>query len=51
MDYIIDVLDAADIDRLEPLWLELLDHHLRDAPQLAALGPGGLAQVMMSSVR
>jgi ribosomal protein S18 acetylase RimI-like enzyme len=39
MDYVIDVLPAADIDRLEPLWLELLDHHLRDAPQLAALGP------------
>jgi ribosomal protein S18 acetylase RimI-like enzyme len=37
--YVIDVLPAADIDRLEALWRELLDHHLRGAPHLAALGP------------
>jgi hypothetical protein len=36
---VIDVLPAADIDRLEALWRELSDHHLRDAPPLAALGP------------
>src|SRR5215469_3679545 len=39
MGYAIDVLPAADIDRLEALWRELLDHHLADAPHLAALGP------------
>ena len=39
MGYVIDVLPAADIDRLEALWRELLDHHLADAPHLAALGP------------
>lgn len=38
MGYVIDVLPAADIDRLETLWRELLDHHLADAPHLAALG-------------
>jgi ribosomal protein S18 acetylase RimI-like enzyme len=39
MGYVIDVLPAAGIDRLEPLWRELLDHHLASAPHLAALGP------------
>jgi hypothetical protein len=39
MSYLVDVLPAADIDRLEPLWCELLDHHLASAPHLAALGP------------
>jgi GNAT superfamily N-acetyltransferase len=39
-DYVIDVLPAADIDRLEALWQELLDHRLRDARHLAALGVG-----------
>jgi ribosomal protein S18 acetylase RimI-like enzyme len=38
MSYVIDVLPAADIDQLEILWRELLDHHLADAPHLAALG-------------
>jgi len=38
MGYVIDVLPAADIDRLQALWQELLSHHLRDAPHLAALG-------------
>lgn len=38
MGYVIDVLPAADIDRLEALWRELLEHHLADAPHLAALG-------------
>jgi GNAT superfamily N-acetyltransferase len=42
--YVIDVLPAADIDRLEALWRELLDHHLRDAPHLAALGPARAAE-------
>lgn len=31
-------LPVADIDRLEALWRELLDHHLAAAPHLAALG-------------
>jgi ribosomal protein S18 acetylase RimI-like enzyme len=39
MSYVIDVLPAADIDRLEALWRELLNHHLQDAPHLAAIGP------------
>src|SRR5262249_33642827 len=39
MGYVIDVLPAADIDRLEALWRELFDHHLADAPHLAAPGP------------
>ena len=39
MGYVIDVLPATGIDRLEPLWRELLDHHLASAPHLAALGP------------
>ena len=39
MSYVIDVLPSADIDQLETLWRELLDHHLADAPHLAALGP------------
>jgi ribosomal protein S18 acetylase RimI-like enzyme len=38
MDYLIEVLTAADIDQLEPLWRELLDHHLAGAPHLAELG-------------
>jgi ribosomal protein S18 acetylase RimI-like enzyme len=38
MGYVIDVLPAGDIDRLEPLWRELLSHHLLDAPHLAGLG-------------
>src|SRR5215471_5531509 len=38
MGFVIGVLPAADIDRLEALWRELLSHHLRDAPHLAALG-------------
>lgn len=39
MDYAIEVLPVADIDQVEPLWHELLDHHLSGAPHLAALGP------------
>jgi len=39
MGYVINVLAAADIDQLEPLWRELLDHHLASAPHLATLGP------------
>ena len=39
MGYVICDLPAADIDRLEGLWRELLDHHLAAAPHLAALGP------------
>jgi ribosomal protein S18 acetylase RimI-like enzyme len=39
MEYAVDTLPAANLDVLEPLWLELLDHHLRQAPHLAALGP------------
>ena len=35
---LIDDLPASDIDRLEVLWRELLDHHLAAAPHLAALG-------------
>jgi ribosomal protein S18 acetylase RimI-like enzyme len=38
MGYVIADLPAADIDRLEGLWRELLDHHLAAAPHLAALG-------------
>ena len=38
MGYVIADLPAADIDRLEGLWRELLDHHLVAAPHLAALG-------------
>jgi ribosomal protein S18 acetylase RimI-like enzyme len=38
MGHVIDDLPAADIDRLEGLWRELLDHHLAAAPHLAALG-------------
>jgi ribosomal protein S18 acetylase RimI-like enzyme len=39
MDYAIGVLPAAQIDRLQGLWQELLDHHLQGAQHLAALGP------------
>jgi GNAT superfamily N-acetyltransferase len=39
MDYVIGALPAAAIGRLKPLWLELVNHHLQDAPHLAALGP------------
>jgi ribosomal protein S18 acetylase RimI-like enzyme len=38
MGHVICDLKAADIDRLEGLWRELLDHHLAAAPHLAALG-------------
>jgi hypothetical protein len=38
MGYVIADLPAADIDRLEGLWGELLDHHLAAAPHLAAFG-------------
>jgi ribosomal protein S18 acetylase RimI-like enzyme len=38
MGYVIDDLPAADIDRLEALWRELLEHHLAAAPHLTALG-------------
>ncbi len=38
MGHAIDELPAADIDRLEGLWQELLDRHLAAAPHLAALG-------------
>jgi GNAT superfamily N-acetyltransferase len=38
MDYVIGPLPTAEIDRLEPLWHELLEHHLAAAPHLAALG-------------
>ena len=38
MGYVIADLPVGDIDRLEGLWRELLDHHLADAPHLAALG-------------
>jgi ribosomal protein S18 acetylase RimI-like enzyme len=38
MGRVIDDLPAADIDRLEDLWRELLDHHLAAAPHLTALG-------------
>jgi GNAT superfamily N-acetyltransferase len=35
---VIAVLPAAEIDRLEPLWAQLLAHHSLDAEHLAALG-------------
>ncbi len=38
MGYVISALPAADIDQLEGLWQELLDHHLAAAPHLATLG-------------
>ena len=38
MGHVIVELPSADIDRLEVLWRELLDHHLAAAPHLAALG-------------
>jgi ribosomal protein S18 acetylase RimI-like enzyme len=38
MGYVIADLPVDDIDRLECLWRELLDHHLDAAPHLAALG-------------
>ena len=38
MGHVIADLPPADIDRLEGLWQELLDHHLAAAPHLAALG-------------
>jgi ribosomal protein S18 acetylase RimI-like enzyme len=38
MEYAIEELPADDIDRLEALWRELLDHHLTAAPHLALLG-------------
>lgn len=39
MDYVIADLPAADLDQLQGLWEELVDHHLHQAPHLAALGP------------
>jgi hypothetical protein len=36
MGYVIADLPAADIDRLEGPWGELLDHHLAAAPHVAA---------------
>jgi hypothetical protein len=38
MRHVIVELLAADIDRLEALWQELLEHHLAAVPHLAALG-------------
>jgi len=38
MGHVIVDLPAAGLGRLEPLWRELLDHHLAAAPHLAALG-------------
>ena len=39
MGHVIVDLIAADIDRLEALRQELLEHHLAAAPHLTALGP------------
>ena len=38
MDYVVNELPPADLAQLEPLWHELLAHHLTQAPHLAALG-------------
>jgi GNAT superfamily N-acetyltransferase len=38
MGHVIVDLPASDIDRLNSLWQELLEHHLAAAPHLAALG-------------
>ena len=38
MGMVITDLPAGDIDRLEALWQELLEHHLAASPHLAALG-------------
>jgi hypothetical protein len=38
MGHVIADLPVGDVDRLEGLWRELLDHHLAAAPHLAALG-------------
>lgn len=38
MEHVIDVLAASQIDRLEPLWAQLLTHHSQQAAHLAALG-------------
>jgi ribosomal protein S18 acetylase RimI-like enzyme len=38
MDYAVTELPPADLGQLEPLWHELLAHHLTQAPHLAALG-------------
>ena len=38
MEPVIDVLAASQIDRLEPLWAQLLAHHSQQAGHLAALG-------------
>jgi ribosomal protein S18 acetylase RimI-like enzyme len=35
---VIDALPPADIDRLEPLWRQLLAHHVAQAPHLSRLG-------------
>jgi ribosomal protein S18 acetylase RimI-like enzyme len=49
MDYVIEDLPPAELDQLQGLWEELLDHHLTQAPHLAALGeprtPAGSWQV------
>jgi ribosomal protein S18 acetylase RimI-like enzyme len=34
----IDILPASELDRLEPLWAQLLAHHVEEAPHLVALG-------------
>ncbi|WP_335970607.1 GNAT family N-acetyltransferase [Streptomyces sp. CA2R106] len=38
MNPVIEVLAASEVDRLEHLWGQLLGHHSRQAPHLAALG-------------
>lgn len=38
MGHVIADLPATDIDQLDALWHELLEHHLAAAPHLAALG-------------
>jgi len=45
MGHVIVDLLAADIDRLEALWQELLEHHLAAAPHLAALGTDVIPQI------
>jgi hypothetical protein len=54
MGTVIADLPAGEIDRLEPLWRELLDHHLAAAPHLAALGaprdPAGSWEVRRSQL-
>lgn len=38
MEPVINVVAASQIDRLEPLWAQLLAHHAQQAAHLAALG-------------